>query len=307
MIALKDPLRYLAFPLDVEDMEKNRLSRDKGFCQWNATMRIEINNFVSIRCNQKRNMERSMKQFRRVRDISALTLYASDGQIGSVVELYFDDQNWKVRYLIINTGGWLSGRNVLIAPIAVAGIDDADASMRINLRKDQIEQAPPIEKAKTVSRRYEEAYYKHFRWAPYWQPVATVLGNPILHPETPAMNVDEPVLPESPEKSHLRSSEEVTGYGIHAQDGEIGHIEDLVIDQEDWIVRYAEVDTRNWLPGKKVLVPTGRIQQIDWQSQSVAMSLTRHAIQSAPAYDPSMLITPDYEIELFKYYGKVAA
>lgn len=246
-----------------------------------------------------------MKQFRRVRDITALTLHAIDGRMGSVQELYFDDQNWAVRYLIVNTGGWLLGRNVLIAPIAVAGIDDADASMRINLRKEQIEQAPPIEKAKPISRRYEESYYEHFRWAPYWQSGTTVLGNPIPYPEPPP-GLDEPVFSESPEKSHLRSSAEVTGYGIHAQDGEIGHIEDLVVDDENWIVGYVEVDTRNWLPGKKVLVQTGRIKQIDWHSRSVSMSLTRHAIQSAPAYDPSMLITPDYEIELFKHYGKAA-
>ena len=245
-----------------------------------------------------------MKQFRRVRDFTSLTLYAVDGQVGSILELYFDDQNWTVRYLIVQTGGWLMGRNVLIAPVAVAGIDDADGSMRINLRKDRIEQAPPIEQAKPISRRYEERYYEHFRWAPYWQPGSTILGSPIPYAEPPTMGLDEPVFSESPEKSHLRSSAEVTGYGIHAQDGEIGHIEDLVIDDEDWIVRYAEVDTRNWLPGKKVLVQTGRIKQIDWHSRSVTMSLTRKAIESAPAYDPSMLITPDYEIELFKHYGK---
>lgn len=247
-----------------------------------------------------------MKQFRRVRDISSLALYAIDGQVGSVQQLYFDDQNWKVRYLIINTGGWLSARNVLIAPIAVAGIDDAGASMRINLRKDQIEQAPPIEKAKPISRQYEEAYHEYFQWAPYWQSESTVLGTPIPYSERLTMRLNEPIFSESPEKSHLRSSAEVTGYRIHAQDGEIGHIEDLVIDDEGWVVRYVEVDTRNWLPGKKVLVPTVRIKQIDWQSRSVVMSLTRHAIQSAPAYDPSMLLTPDYEIELFKYYGNVA-
>lgn len=247
-----------------------------------------------------------MKQFRRVRDITALTLHAIDGQLGSVEDLYFDDQNWTVRYLIVKTGGWLSGRNVLIAPVAVAGIDDAGSSMRINLRKDQIEQSPPIEKAKPISREYEEAYYEHFRWAPYWQPGLTSLGSPIPYPELSPMDPDEPMLSESPEKSHLRSSAEVTGYGIHALDGEIGHIEDLVVDDEDWIIRYAEVDTRNWLPGKKVLVQTGRIKGIDWHSRSVAMSLTRHAIESAPAYDPSMLITPEYEIELFKHYGKAA-
>jgi hypothetical protein len=248
-----------------------------------------------------------MKQFRRVRDITALTLYAIDGQVGSIQELYFDDLDWTVRYLIVQTGGWLSGRNVLIAPLAVAGIDDADGSMRINLRKDQIEQTPPIEQAKPISRQYEEAYYKHFRWAPYWHPGTTIWGSPIHYPEPPTGSSAEPVFSESPEKSHLRSSAEVTGYGIHAQDGEIGHIEDLVVDDEDWIFRYAEVDTRNWLPGKKVLVQIGRIKQLDWHTRSVTMSLTRHAIESAPAYDPSMLITPDYEIELFKHYGNKAA
>lgn len=248
-----------------------------------------------------------MKQFRRVRDITSLTLSAIDGQVGSILELYFDDQTWTVRYLIAQTGGWLLGRNVRIAPIAVAGIDDADGSMRINLRKDQIEQAPPIEQAKPISRQYEERYYEHFRWAPYWQPDTTILGTPIPYAELPRMSMDEPVYSEPPENSHLRSSAEVTGYGIHAQDGEIGHIEDLVVDDEEWTVGYAEVDTKNWLPGKKVLVQIGRIKQIDWHSRSVTMSLTRNAIQSAPAYDPSMLITPDYEIELFKHYGKAAA
>ena len=244
-----------------------------------------------------------MKQFRRVRDITELMLYAIDGQVGSVQELYFDDHNWAVRYLIVKTGGWLLGRNVLIAPIAVAGIDETKSSMRLNLTKDQIEQAPPVEQAKPISRQYEERYYEHFQWAPYWQPSTTALGVPIPYPEPTPMSADEPIFSEPPEKSHLRSSAEVTGYGIHAQDGELGHIEDLVVDDEDWIIRYAEVDTRNWLPGKKVLVQTGRIEQIDWPSRSVTMSLTRHAIQSAPAYDPSRLITPDYEIQLFKHYG----
>ncbi len=245
-----------------------------------------------------------MKQFRRVREITELTLCAIDGQVGSVQELYFDDRSWAVRYLIVKTGNWLLGRNVLIAPVAVADIDDTDACMKFNLRKEQIEHAPPIDEVKPISRQYEEAYHRHFRWAPYWLPGMTAWGEPVLHSEIPAAGVAEPLLSESSEHIHLRSSAEVTGYAIHARDGEIGHIEDLVVDDEDWIVRYAEIDTRNWLPGKKVLVQTGRIERIDWQSRSVIMPLTRHAIQSAPDYDPSKLITPDYEIELFKHYGK---
>ena len=254
-----------------------------------------------------RHTEERMKQFRRIRDITELTLYGIDGQVGTVQELYFDDQNWAVRYLVVRTGGWLMGRDVLIAPIAITGIDDAEASMRIHLMKEQIEHAPSIENTQPISRQYEEAYYRHFSWAPYWQLDTTMWGSPIPYTDASTASLMEPLPPESPEQSHLRSSAEVTGYGIRAQDGEIGHMEDLVIDDEEWVIRYVEVDTGNWLPGKKVLVQTGRIRQFDWQSRSVTMSLTRYAIESAPAYDPSKLITPDYEVRLFKHYGKNAA
>lgn len=247
-----------------------------------------------------------MKQFRRMRDLIKLTVYGRDGQVGTVQELYFDDRNWAVRYLVVRTGGWLLGRDVLIAPVAIERIDDTDMSMRINLTKEQIEHAPSIESTKAISRQFEEAYYKHFRWAPYWQPETTLWGSTAPYLDPSVMNLDESLSSESPEQSLLRGSTDVTGYRIHAKDGEIGHLEDLVVDDEDWIVRYVEVDTRNWLPGKKVLVQSGRIQQIDWENRSVTMSLTRHAIESAPPYDPSMLITPDYEVQLFKHYGKAA-
>jgi uncharacterized protein YrrD len=219
-----------------------------------------------------------MRELRRIRDVTDLALHATDGEIGSIQEVYFDDSNWKVRYLIVKTG-WLLGRLVLIAPVAVDGIDDVNRMMRINLTKEQIEHSPPIDAAKPVSREYEIAYYRHFRWAPYWESA----------------------------RPHLHSSQEVTGYAISATDGPIGHVEDLVIDDEDWMVRYAEVDTQNWLPGKKVLIHTSHIARISFADESVAVTLSRGVIASAPVYDPSQLITPDYEVQLFKYYGEAKA
>ncbi|HEU4685364.1 MAG TPA: PRC-barrel domain-containing protein [Nitrospira sp.] len=247
-----------------------------------------------------------MKQFRRVRDLTALTLHATDGELGRVVQLYFDDRSWAVRYLVVQTGGWLLGRQVLIAPVAVEDIDDGKAVMRLALTKRQVEQAPPADKNQPPTRRYEEAYYRHFSWVPYWQPGPGIGGTKVTYPATPPMALDVPLSPDRPDQ-HLRGGEDIAGFGIHARDGEIGHVEDLVFDDEDWIVRYVEVDTRNWLPGKKVLVQTGRIERIDWERGRVSMALSRQAIESAPAYDPSELITPEYEIELFKHYGKEAA
>lgn len=248
-----------------------------------------------------------MKQLRRIRELTELTILATDGELGSVQELYFDDRTWVVRYLVLKAGGWLFGREVLLAPEAVRGIDDANRTMKIALTKEQIKQAPPIETAKPLSREYEEAYFRHFQWAPYWEPGPTTWGSSVPYPGTPPMLIDTTLPADAPKNPHLRSSNEVMGYDIQAKNGTVGHVEDLVVDDEAWIVRYVEVDTKNWLPGKKVLLQTMRIDHISWVERSVGVMLTRQAIESAPAYDPSRLITPAYEVQLFKHYGTEAA
>lgn len=248
-----------------------------------------------------------MKQLRRFRELTDLTLHATDGDVGSVEDLYFDDRNWNVRYLVVKTGGWLLGRFVLIAPISVREIDDAKGALHVNLTREQIEQSPPIDRATPVSRAYEQAYYRHFRLAPYWDTVPGPWGTRPPYPGTLPPRVETVGHPVQPEHPHLRSAKDISGHAIRAQDGEIGHVEDVVVDDEDWIVRYVEVDTRNWLPGKKVLVQTGRIEDLSWVDRSVKVALSRRAIESAPAYDPSELITPDYEVQLFKHYSQAAA
>ena len=248
-----------------------------------------------------------MKQLRRIRELTELTILATDGEIGSLQEVYFDDRNWAIRYLVVKAGGWLLCREVLLAPAAVAEINDAQRMMKVALTKDQIRQAPPIEAAKPLSRDYEEAYFRHFQWAPYWEPGPTEWGSSVPYPETPPLPIDTTLPADAPKNPHLRSSREITGYDIQATNGNIGHVEDLVVDDETWTVRYIEVDTRNWLPGKKVLLQMMRIDHIRWGDRSVAVMLARQAIESAPAYDPSKLITPSYEVQLFKHYGTQAA
>ena len=248
-----------------------------------------------------------MKQLRRVRELTELTILGTDGEIGSVQEVYFDDRNWAIRYLVVKAGGWLLSREVLLAPAAVAEINDAHRTMKVALTKDQIRRAPPSEAAKPLSRDYEEAYFRHFQWAPYWEPGPTEWASSVPYPEMPPLPIDTTLPADAPKNPHLRSSREITGYDIQAMNGAIGHVEDLVVDDDTWTVRYIEVDTRNWLPGKNVLLQMMRIDHISWVDRSVAVMLSRQAIESAPAYDPSKLITPSYEVQLFKHYGTQAA
>jgi sporulation protein YlmC with PRC-barrel domain len=248
-----------------------------------------------------------MKQLRRIRELTEMTVLATDGEIGGIQEVYFDDRNWSVRYLVVKAGGWFLSREVLLAPAAVAEINDVHRTIKAALTKGQIRQAPSIEAAKPLSREYEEAYFRHFQWAPYWEPGPTEWGGSVPFPETPPLPIDTTLPADAPKNPHLRSSSEITGYEIQGVNGAVGHVEDLVLDDETWAVRYLEVDTGSWLSGKKVLLQTMRIERINWAGRSVAVMLDKRVIESAPIYDPSKLITPAYEVQLFTHYGTRAA
>jgi hypothetical protein len=232
-------------------------------------------------------------------------LQAVDGDIGSVEQVYFDDVTWTVRYLVVNTGSWLMGRRVLISPVAVGEVREHDGMLHIELTREQIRNSPPLSTDKPVSRRYEAQYYRYYGWPPYWKP-ASMTGFPLAdeprHPEVPRRT---PPLPEQrPEETRLRSSAAVTGYAVAAQDGDIGHLEDFFIDTRYWAVRYVEVDTRSWWPGRQVLVSPRWIESVNWAHRRVTVVLDRAAIESAPAYHRGMPITREYEARLFRHYGR---
>ena len=93
------------------------------------------------------------------------------------------------------------------------------------------------------------------------------------------------------------------GYYIGASDGDIGHVEDLLVNEEDWTIHYLVIDTRNWLPGKKVLVATDWLQSVDWHAQKIAVDLERDRIKSSPEFDPSKLDRA-YQERLHQHYGR---
>lgn len=247
--------------------------------------------------------------------LKAFSLRATDGQIGTVDDFYFDDISWTVRYLIIKTGTWLTGRKVLIAPAEVREPDWANKTFPVSLTKDQVEHSPAIETEKPISRQQEVDLHAYYDWPVYWSPTGLVMGSapPIGGPTRGPGRAGRTDLPETVRndlevatQAHpgpdLRSVNEVAGYGIQALDGELGHVEDFLIEAESWMIRYLIVDTRNWLPGQKVLIARPWITRVDWPNQSVYVDLTVEAIKNSPEYDPGSPVTRAYEEELFGYY-----
>jgi uncharacterized protein YrrD len=239
-----------------------------------------------------------MEHLRNLKDLIGFSLEARDGEIGELKEVYFDDQVWFVRYLVVHTGGRFFGREVLVTPQVVESIDDDARRIVLNLVREQVENSPPVGSERPVSRHYEAQYHFYYGLDPYW--VMAPFGPP---PAPTPMPLPGAAALE-PEHPHLRSSEEVCGYHIAARDGEIGKVEDFIIDDSDWSIAYVSIDTRRWLPGRPVLISPAWVEAVDWPGKSITVDVVREAIKSAPEYDPSKLITADYEAELFAHYGK---
>lgn len=239
-----------------------------------------------------------MQQLRKLSNFTGYHLHASDGEIGKLKQVYIDDQFWVVRYFVVHTGSWLFGQDVLIVPSVIKSVDEENKLLEVELTREQIKNCPPVDTTLPVSRHYEQEYYRHYGLEYYWS------GDSLLgtgEPYLPRPDIREEV--NDPEHPHLRSSDEVKGYQIHAEDGEIGHVEDFILEEPGWSVPYLEVDTRNWLPGKSVLIAPAWIKQIDWAKKEVMVNLTRAAIQSAPEYDASRVISRDYQETLTRHYA----
>ena len=249
---------------------------------------------------------------RNVTHLKGFAIRATDGEIGTVDQFYFDDESWAIRYLVVNTGGWLSGRLVLVSPIALRQAEWQSKRLDVALTKKQIENSPPIDTHKPVSRQHEALYsgyygYPYYWGGPYlWGRTSYPAGLTVRKEAVTKAEVLQARAGKESADSHLRSTNEVKGYHIEAGDGEIGHVADFIIDDETWAIRYLEVDTRNWWPGKKVLVSPQWIEEVSWPVSKVFVHLSRETIKNGPEYFESMPITREYENRLYGYYGRPA-
>ena len=228
-----------------------------------------------------------------------VTYPVANGALGKVRDFYFDDETWTLRYLVVETGSWLSGRSVLILPKFLGPVDRKKHSIAVNLTKEQIEKSPSIDTAKPVSRQHEAEYLSYYGAQPYWFAVYHAIPLPPPAVETPRKKKKG--------DPHLRSSLEVTGYRIKANDGDVGHVEDFILDDQTWRVHYLVADTRDWWPGKKVAVAPSWIEKISWRSGEVSICLPRAVLQRAPEYDASRPVSAKYEQRLLRYYQETAS
>jgi stress response protein YsnF len=246
--------------------------------------------------------------FTTAKNLKGLVIRATDGELGAVEQLYFDDETWGIRYLTVKTGSWLNGREVLISPMSVLSADWQARRLDVSLTKKQVENSPDIDTRKPISRQHEAEYSGYYGYPYYWG--GPYLWGPGVYPvgmmARPSINgaaAADRIRKESTD-SHLRSTEAVIGYHIESKDGEIGHVDNFIIDDEAWAIRYIDVATKNWWPGKKVLFSPAWVERVSWTDSRVYVGLTREAIKNCPEYMDSMLITREYENRIYFHYGR---
>ena len=222
---------------------------------------------------------------RSLRQLYGKKLGASDGDIGHVKDFYFNDQQWAIRYVVADTGSWLSGRLVLISPHAFGNLHQDGDCLLVNLTRQQIENSPAIESHKPVSRQYEEEYYRYYGWPSYWDGGETWGAGgfppPHLMPSKRARDRSDDL--------HLQSTQALSGYPIQTSEGAIGHVIDFIMDDKSWAICHLVVETGHWYSHKEIVISPKHIDRISYEESKVFVNVTKEAILEAPQYHVSPL------------------
>ncbi|MHB1869878.1 MAG: PRC-barrel domain-containing protein [Steroidobacteraceae bacterium] len=258
---------------------------------------------------------------RTLKDLQGYVIRATDGDIGHVTDVYFDDQQWVVRYLVVETGSWLASRKVLISPFAIGHSDWPRKVLPVAITKEQVKNCPDVDTDKPVSRRHEVRYLGYYGYPYYWGGVGP-WGNGLtpsmmlmngsyggLHAEQDRVqsnrdNAGFEAVREEDGDPHLRSCKAVLNYHIEASDGGIGHVDNLLIDEATWAIRYMIVDTSNWWLGHQVAIAPQWIREVDWFDNIVSIDATRQSLKDAPPYDPAIPLGRDQEMDLYRHHGR---
>lgn len=256
---------------------------------------------------------------RNMKDLQGYALQATDGIIGDLKDFYFDDQSWIVRYLIVDAGTWLSSRKVLVSPMSITGSSATLKVFHSSLTREQVKNSPDIDTDKPVSRQHELQHLDYYGHPRYWEGVGFAGG---VYPSwltgsdsrKPAVAAPSS-LPDNTRKTdqvnrdtnahpHLRSCNAILQYHVHATDGDIGHVQGMLVDEETWTVRYMIVNTSAWWLGHEVLIAPSWIQNVSWPDRAVTVDMSRQTLKLAPPYDSNVPLEPELELRLFEHYGR---
>jgi len=231
---------------------------------------------------------------RSINNLLGYTIKGTDGEIGEVEEFYFDDRTSTIRYMVVKTGGWFSEKKVLISTEAFRKVEWESKTFSVNLTQEKIKNSPDIDTDKPVSRQQEESMRGYYSWPNYYgfgmygswglgKWGYPSISETAIQKEMEKMKAIE----HANDDTHLRSTREVTGYDIHATDGDMGNLIDFIIDDTTWKIDFLVVDTGNWFSAKRVAITPDLIKEINWETSEVIINASVEQVKNSPEYDAS--------------------
>jgi hypothetical protein len=247
--------------------------------------------------------------FLNLRELLGSTVRATGGEIGRVEDFFVNVDEWTLRYLVVESGEWLSGRTLLFSSRAFNLSNSSEPGFSVTANREQIQDSPEIRRDRPLNRQEEIDLHAHYRWPFYWKPgdsEAIGIGSVAAYPlaDLAEQMRQSETGAEIEQNPHLRSFKELAGFSIQARDGAIGRMEDCIVDSESWNLLYLVVDTGSLLPGRKVLISPGWVEQVDWEASTLHVDLSRETVRNSPEYDPEQPLDRETETRLYDHYGR---
>jgi len=250
---------------------------------------------------------------RSMQELTNYTIGATDGEIGHVTDFFFEDEAWVIRYLVVETGSWLMTRKVLISPFSLMEADWLHKRLPMWINRHQVRNSPDIDTDKPVSRQHEMDYADYYGYPYYWGGTGLWGDNmylPVMAPAGGGLSDVElakvAAAQHAKDDPHLRSCEAIVGYHIHARDGDIGHVQGMLVDENTWALRYLVVETTNWWGGHQVLISPNWIESISWAESKVLVNLNRQAVKDSPRFESTAGLNRQHEMDLYRHYERTA-
>lgn len=220
------------------------------------------------RASRQRSFQWAQTMLRNLLGLLGSSIRATDGEFGTAHDFLFDDRTWRVRYLVVETGGWLTRNRVVLSTAVLGSPDWIEKVLPVLLTKEQVQNSPDVDTEKPVSRQQEVAMSQYYGWPMDWSTEPIILPAP--QASSFAIDVED--------DPHLRGAKAVSHYEVWATDGEIGHVGDFIIDDATWEIRYLAVNTGSWFAGQKLLVSTGWVEAVSWNDQRVQLNHARERV-----------------------------
>ena len=240
---------------------------------------------------------------------------AFDDTIGKVDDFLFMDTDFHIQYLVVNIGPILFGRKVLIAPHALGEPDWVSQQVPVNLTKEEIKSSPNIKTDQPISEMDLDRLHDYYQWPKFWTSLSNTMvstpmtvgrhdpnrGEPGYQTNTVQLSIQKQ---RQATTSKLRSINEVMGYKVSGTDGTAGTVDDIVVDDKLWILRYLVIKTGTIFNHKNVLLAADWIDWIRHRESELEVDLPVELIEKSPEFDPEMPMTRRQEEVFYDFHGK---